>query len=471
MALGSEQPAPGSRPEGTSVEQLLVLADANLLAARYQMAISLGFHIVLAALGIGFPLITLIAHRRGLRRNDPEALILAKRWAKVQAVLFAVGAVSGTILSFEMGMLWPGLMGPFGDVIGLPFTLEGVSFFLEAIFLAIYLYGWKRLPARIHYLTLFPIVLAGIAGSFFIVSVNGWMNSPAGFALAGETVTNVNPWAAMFNPATGVQYVHMLLAAYMVSGFLVASVYAFGWLQGRRDRLHRLGFVVPFVLGVLATPAQVVVGDIAARRLIDAQPAKFAAIELLPETTARAPLTLGGLLIDEEVRGAIEIPGLASWLSTRDFDGVIPGLDAVAADEHPPVNIVHLSFQLMVGIGTGLLVLGGWFALAWWRRRDPPRSPWFWRFASLAGIGAVVAMELGWVTTEVGRQPWIVQGLVRTADAVTAAEGIVLTATAISLIYVGLGAITIAALRWISRRFAEGEEVIAPYGPPEEVTR
>lgn len=212
---------------------LLAVSEANLMAARYQMAISLGFHIILAALGIGFPLITLIAHTRGLRRKDPNALLLAKRWSKVMAVLFAVGAVSGTILSFEMGMLWPGLMGPFGDVIGVPFTLEGVSFFLEAIFLAIYLYGWKHLSARVHYLTLFPIVLAGIFGSFFIVSVNGWMNSPAGFAITADgTITNVDPWAAMFNPAALVQYVHMLLAAYMVSGFLVAGVYATGWLKG-----------------------------------------------------------------------------------------------------------------------------------------------------------------------------------------------------------------------------------------------
>jgi cytochrome d ubiquinol oxidase subunit I len=437
------------------------------------MAVSLGFHIILAALGIGFPLITLIAHTRGLRRQDPHALILAKRWSKVMAVLFAVGAVSGTILSFEMGMLWPGMMGPYGDVIGLPFTLEGVSFFLEAIFLAIYLYGWKHLSARVHYLTLFPVVLAGIAGSFFIVSVNGWMNSPAGFAVASDgTITNVDPWAAMFNPAAGVQYVHMLLAAYMVSGFMVASVYAVGWLKGRRDQLHRIGFAIPFVVGALAAPLQVVVGDAATARLIDAQPAKFAAMELLPETMARAPLTLGGALVDGEVRGAIEIPGLASWLGTRDIDGVVPGLDSVAPEDRPSaVNLVHWSFQLMVGIGTGLLALGVWFVVARWRHRDLPRSVWFWRLSALAGLGAIAAMELGWVTTEVGRQPWVVQDLVRTSDAVSAADGIVVTATAVTVTYLILGAITILALRWIAARFAAGETVAAPYGPPEEVSR
>ena len=440
------------------------------MAARYQMAISLGFHIILAALGVGFPLITLIAHRRGLRRGDPEALMLAKRWSKVMAVLFAVGAVSGTILSFEMGMLWPGLMGPYGDVIGLPFTLEGVSFFLEAIFIGIYLYGWKRLPARVHYLTLFPIVLAGIAGSFLILSANAWMNSPAGFTIAANgTIVDVNPWAAMFNSAVGVQYTHMLLAAYMVSGFTVAGVYAAGWLRGRRDRLHRLGFLIPFVLASITAPIQVLVGDIATRRLIDTQPAKFAAIELLPETTEEAPLTLGGALVDGEVRGAIEIPGLASWLATRDFGAEVPGLDAVPPNERPPVNIVHWSFQVMVGLGSGLLALAVWFAVAWWRRRDPPRSRWFWRFAAGSGVAAILAMESGWVTTEVGRQPWIVYGLVRTEDAVSAAGGIVVTATVISAIYLVLGAITIAVLRSMSKRFSAGRERATPYGPSEEM--
>ncbi len=448
-----------------------VLADTNLAAARYQMAISLGFHIIFAALGIGFPVITLIAHRRGLKRGDAAALQLAKRWSKVMAVLFAVGAVSGTILSFEMGMLWPGLMGPYGDVIGLPFALEGVSFFLEAIFIGIYLYGWKRLSARVHYLTLFPIVAAGIAGSFFILSANAWMNSPAGFTIAADgSITDVNPLAAMFNPAVGVQYTHMLLAAYMVSGFMVASVYAVGWMKGRRDRLHQLGFIIPFALAAIAAPLQIVVGDIATRRLIDAQPAKFAAMELLPETMEGAPLTLGGFLIDGEVVGAIEIPNIASFLGTRDFNGEVPGLDSVPVDEQPPVNVVHLAFQIMVGLGTGLLGLAMWFAVAWWRKKRLPRSIWFWRLAAGAGIAAIVAMEMGWITTEVGRQPWIVYGIVRTTDAVTNANGIAVFATIISLVYLGLGIITIAVLRRIAKRFAAGEEAPAPYGPNPAVT-
>ncbi len=441
-------------------------ADLNLLAARNQMAISLGFHIILAALGIGFPLITLIAHWRGLRTGDHHYLELARRWAKTMAVLFAVGAVSGTILSFEMGILWPGLMGPFGDVIGLPFTLEGVSFFLEAIFIGIYLYGWKRMPARLHFLSLFPIVAAGVAGSFFILTVNSWMNAPAGFSIVAGEVVDVDPWAAMFNAATPVQYLHMLMAAYMVSGFLVAGVYAWGWMAGRRDRHHALGFTIPFLVAAIASPVQILIGDVAARRLIEAQPAKFAAMELIPHGGTNVPLTVGGLLIDGEVVGAIEIPGLASFLGTRSFDGELPGLDQIPPDETPPVNIVHVAFQVMVGLGTALLLLAVWFGIVWWRRKSLPDSIWFWRFASVAGAAAVVAMEAGWVTTEVGRQPWVVWQLVRTADAVTAADGVVWSLTAIVVVYVGLGAGTITALRRMSAAFRAGAEVDTPYGPP-----
>lgn len=443
-----------------------LFADLNLLAARNQMALSLGFHIILASLGVGFPVITLIAHWRGLRSGDATYLELARRWAKTMAVLFAVGAVSGTILSFEMGMLWPGLMGPFGDVIGLPFTLEGISFFLEAIFIGIYLYGWKRLPARLHFLSLFPIVAAGIAGSFFILSVNAWMNAPAGFEMSGGQAINVDPLAAMFNDATAVQYLHMLLAAYMVAGFLVASVYAWGWLRGRRDRHHRIGFIIPFLVAAIASPIQILVGDTAARRLIDAQPAKFAAIELVTETGPNQPFTLGGLLIDDEVVGAIEIPGLGSLLGTRSLDGVLPGLDQVPDDERPPVNIVRISFQVMVAMGVALLALSGWFAWVWWRRRRLPESVWFWRGAAAAGLAAVVAMETGWITTEVGRQPWIVWQTVRTADAVTGADGIIWSLASIALVYIGLSAAAVFTLRRMSAGFRRGDEVTTPYGPP-----
>ncbi|CAN5192033.1 cytochrome ubiquinol oxidase subunit I [soil metagenome] len=444
----------------------IVFADLNLLAARNQMAISLGFHIIFAALGVGFPLITLIAHWLGLRKNDLHYLELARRWSKTMAVLFAVGAVSGTILSFEMGILWPGLMGPFGDVIGLPFALEAVAFFLEAIFIAIYLYGWDRLSPRIHFFSLIPIVFSGIAGSFFILAANAWMNNPAGFRFIDGEVSNVDPWAAMFNSGVWVQFIHMLLAAYMVSGFLVAGAYARGWIKGRRDPHHFRGFVIAFSVAAVASPVQILVGDVAARRLIDAQPAKFVAMELIPVGGSSLPLTIGGIYRDGEVVGAIEIPGLASLLGTRDINGSLPGLDQIPLDERPPVNIVHFSFQIMVGLGILLLLLSASYGYAWWRHRRPPQGRWFWRSASVAGVAAVIAMEAGWITTEVGRQPWIVYGLVRTRDAVTNAEGIIWSLIGTTLVYIGLTAATVIALRRVAGGLRRGGYIPTPYGPP-----
>jgi cytochrome d ubiquinol oxidase subunit I len=449
------------------VDTLILASEANLMAARYQMAISLGFHIILACFGIGFPLIAFIAHRRGWKKGDPDALRLARTWAKVMAVLFAVGAVSGTILSFEMGALWPGLMGPYGDVIGIMFALEGIAFFIEAIFIAIYLYGWKRMPALIHVWVLLPIALAGIAGSFFIVAVNAWMNAPSGFSVAPDgSIVDVDPLAAMFNSAVATQWTHMLTAAYMVSGFTIASVYAFRWLKGDRSRMVRLGFVIPFTVAAIASPIQVLIGDVATRRLVEAQPSKFAAMELLPETTANAPLTLGGVYIDGEVRYAVEVPGVASFLASRDVNAVVPGFDAVDPEDLPPVNVVHWSFQVMVAIGTALLALSAWYAWSWWRRRDPPTQKPFWWAAVAAGGASIIAMEAGWITTEVGRQPWIVWQRVRTADAVSASEGIVASAIAISLVYVVLAVLTISVLRIIAARTRAGEDVPTPYGPP-----
>ncbi len=441
-------------------------SELNLYAARYQMAFSLGFHIILAGFGVAFPFITFLAHRRGYTKRDPDSLRLAKRWSKVMAVLFAVGAVSGTILSFEMGMLWPGLMGPYGDVIGLPFALEGVAFFVEAILIGIYLYGWKRLPARLHMFVLLPMTVSGLAGSFFIISVNGWMNGPAGFSIGpGGEIIDVNPWAAMFNSAAVIEWLHMLIAAYMMTGFLVASVYAVRWLKGDRSRIVRLGFLIPFTVASIAAPIQILVGDVAARRLIEAQPAKFAAMEMIPETRTNAPLTLGGLYVDGEVRWAVEIPGLASLLGTRSLDGELPGLNEIPVADTPPVNVVHIAFQVMVGIGTALLLLAAWFGWSWWRRRGPPEAKLFWVASSFAGVAAIVALEAGWIVTEVGRQPWIVWQLVRTKDAVSLSTGIVASAITISLVYLGLGIVTIIVLRIIAKRMAAGEDVEIPYGP------
>lgn len=304
-------------------------APAGLLPARQQMALSLGWHIVLACFGVAFPTMIFVVHWRGIHRDDPVALGLARRWAKVSAVLFAIGAVSGTVLSFEMGLLWPGLMGTFGDVLGLPFAFEGLSFFVEAIFLGIYLYGWGRMPPRQHLLMLVPMGLAGVVGTFCVLSVNAWMNAPEGFRIEGGEVVDIDPWAAMFNDQVWLQFLHMWIAAFMVVGFLIAAVYAVGMLRGRRDEHHRLGFTVPFTFASVAAVAQPFVGHFLGLRVAETQPAKLAAFELALETERPSPLRLGGLLIDGEVRWAIDIPMIGSLIARNSLTEPVQGLETI----------------------------------------------------------------------------------------------------------------------------------------------
>ncbi len=445
----------------------LLSEPSQLLPARTQMAFTLGFHILLVPMGVAFTFIILVAHYRGLRRGDADALRLAQRWSKVAAVLFAVGAVSGTVLTFEMGLLWPGLMSRFGDAYGIPFAIEGLFFFLEAIFLAVYIYGWKRLPPWPHFLTGVPVVLSGIGGTLAVVAANAWMNQPAGFTMRNGRVVDVDPVRVIFNDAFWHEGLHMLLAAYLVAGFVVAGVYAVAMLRGRRDRHHRLGFLIAFTVAAVVMPFQIFVGDVAARQVFKQQPIKFAAQELVFETRRHAPEVIGGVLVDGEIRYGIKIPGLASWLADFSTETKVTGLASVPPRDRPPANVVHLAFNVMVGIATGLLALSLWFAVVWWRRRDLPRTPWFLRAAAVAGVASVVAMEAGWVVTEVGRQPWVVQGLLRTEDAVTRADGVWVSLAVVVVLYAAVGTATVLVLRSMARRWraADDEDPAVPYGP------
>ncbi|MFD0206795.1 MULTISPECIES: cytochrome ubiquinol oxidase subunit I [Saccharothrix] len=443
----------------TALDLVAAGAVENLLPARTQMALSLGWHIVFACFGIAFPAIVVFTEWRGHRRGDPVLTELAHTWAKAMGVLFAAGAVSGTLLSFELGILWPGLMDRFGEVFGFPFVLEGFAFFVEAIFVGVYLFGWNRLSPRAHVLSAIPMVVAGVAGAFFVVSANAWMNNPTGFRLDEQgNVVDARPWAAMFGPSTWPQFVHMWLAAFMVTGFLVASVYAVGMLRGRRDRYHRLGLLIPLTVAAVVTPVQIGVGDWIANVVADNQPTKLAAMEAHHETSAGVPLSLGGIYVDGELRYAVEIPYGLSLLIHHDPDGVVPGLAEVPADERPPVNVVHLAYNAMVGIGSALLLLAGWFGLVWWRRRRIPHTRWFLRAVAVSGVAAAVAMEAGWITTEVGRQPWIVYGILRTADAVSPAPGLGYGLVAVVVVYTVLTAFTVVVLR----RLARGHDTLAP---------
>ncbi len=448
---------------------LLADSSSNLLAARTQMGFTLGFHIVLACLGVAFPAVMLTAEWHGHRKKDPEALRLARNWSKAVAVLFAVGAVTGTVLSFEFGLLWPRFTGRFGDAFGVGFAIEGIFFFLEAIFIAIYIYGWDRLSPRAHMLAAVPIVISGIGGAFSVIAVNAWMNQPQGFDLdSAGNVTNVRPLEVLFNPATGYEFFHMFLAAYIVTGFLIASVYAVGMLRGRRDRYHRLGLVIPFTLAAIATPIQLFVGDTAARAIADDQPAKFAAMECIYKGGPDQTEYLGGICVDGQVKGGIGIPGLDSFLVGFSKNTDVTGLNQIPKDDQPPAKtMLHLSFDLMVGIATALFLLAVWFAISWWRRRDLPATRWFLRICAVAGVAAVVALWCGWIVTEVGRQPWIVNGYMRTADAVTPAQGIWWVFGVTMALYAALAVIAIAVLRGLSRRWREGApEAEIPYGPP-----
>jgi cytochrome bd ubiquinol oxidase subunit I len=445
---------------------------SELEAARSQMAFTLGFHIILASLGVGFPLVMLIANYIGLKRDDEVALLLARRWSKVVAITFAVGAVTGTVLSFEFGLLWPEFTGRFGEVFGVLFAIEGIFFFLEAIFVAIYIFGWKRLSPWTHFWSGVPIAICGIGGAFSVVAVNGWMNQPQGFTLKGGEVTDVEPLKVIFNPAVPYEVPHMILAAYLVTGFLVASVYAVGMLRGRRDRYHRLGLLIPLTLAVIMTPIQFAVGDTAARAIANDQPIKFAAMECVQETSTHVTEYIYGRCTSDGVKGGIGIPGFDSFLVGWSTSTQVTGLDTVPPDDRPPANtMLHWAFDTMVGICSVLILLGLWLGISWWRKRDIPGSPWFLRAVALSGIAAVVALECGWIVTEVGRQPWVVYEIMRTKDAVTGASGIWVTFAIVFVLYAVLGAATVITLRTLARRWREAgadDEADVPYGPSGE---
>lgn len=441
---------------------------AGLMPARQQMALSLGWHIILACFGVAFPAMIFVMHLRGIRKNDPVALNLAKRWGKVSAVLFAIGAVSGTVLSFEMGLLWPGLMGTFGDVLGLPFAFEGLAFFLEAIFLGIYLYGWGKMPPRLHLLMVLPMAITGVIGTYCVLAVNAWMNAPVGFDIVGGEVVNVEPWAVLFNQHAFLAFGHMWLAAYMVAGFSIASVYAVGMLKGRRDRHHRLGFMVPFAFATIAALAQPLAGHFLGHDLAERQPAKLAAFEFADETADGAtPLTIGGIYVDGEVKWAIEIPYVSSIASMNSLTEPVPGLDQVAEEDEPPVNFTHYSFLTMIGIGLLLLATVALFWFLRWRKRDLLENRWFLRFMAVSGLLAMTAMEAGWIATEVGRQPWIVYGVMRTTEAAADhSAGLWAVYGGSVLLYGGMTIAAIAILRSMARRWRAGEaDLPSPYGP------
>lgn len=422
----------------------------DILAARSQMAMSLAFHIIFAVIGIGMPLLMVIAEWRWLRTKDEVYLTLAKRWAKGTAILFAVGAVSGTVLSFELGLLFPHFMGAAGAIIGMPFSLEGFAFFTEAIFLGIYLYGWNRVSPRAHLFAGAIVALSGALSGIFVVIANAWMNTPTGFRLVDGKFVDIDPIAAMMNPHAFPQTLHMTLAAYAATGFVVAGIHAFMLLRGdRNNRFHRLGLSIALVVGGIAAFLMPISGDILAKAVAKNQPVKLAAMEGQFETETSAPLRIGGIPDEESrtTRYAIEIPYALSILAFGNPNATVRGLNEFPKDEHPPVAIVHFAFQIMVGCGMLMIAIAVWGAWRFWRLRKNQSKNWFdskWFLRSLVAAAPLgfIAIETGWVVTEVGRQPWIVYGIMRTSEAVTPMPGLVVPFVTFTILYVFLAIIT-----------------------------
>ncbi|AEU37136.1 cytochrome ubiquinol oxidase subunit I [Granulicella mallensis] len=417
----------------------------NLLAARSQMGMSLGFHIIFAVIGVSLPLMMTIAEWRWRSTGDPAYLFLAKRWAKGTTILFAVGAISGTVLSFELGLLWPRFMQYAGPVVGMPFSLEGFAFFTEAIFLGIYLYGWNRVPGWLHLFAGVVVSLSGLVSAIFVTLVNGWMNTPTGFDIVNGKFQNIHPLAAMLNPAGIPEAVHMVLAAYTAAGFATAGIHGFLLLRRGRNRFDEVAIGIALTVGGCAVLVQGISGDALARMVAQKQPMKLASLEGQFKTETSAPLRIGGLPFPDqrETKYAIEIPDGLSLLAFHDPHARIRGLDQEPEADWPNVRIVHVSFQIMVGCGSLLslfALVAAWLA---WKRGPLSKQKLFLKALILVSPLGFVALEAGWMVTEIGRQPWIIYHLMRTKDAVTSTPNIAVVFSIMTFVYLLLGVIVV----------------------------
>jgi cytochrome d ubiquinol oxidase subunit I len=420
----------------------------DLLAARTQMALSLGFHIIFAVMGIGMPALMVLAERKWLKTGDPVWLDLAKRWSKGTAILFAVGAVSGTVLSFELGLLWPRFMEYAGAIIGMPFSLEGFAFFTEAIFLGIYLYGWTRLSPRAHWWAGVAVAVSGTVSGIFVVFANAWMNAPTGFELVNGIPTNIDPIAAMLNPASFHQTLHMTLASFATTGIAVAGIHAWMLRKNPDDHFHRSALHIAMLVAIPASLLQPISGDISAKFVAKWQPAKLAAMEGQFETERGAPLRIGGIPNEttRETKYSLEVPKALSFLAFSDFNAEVKGLEEFPESDWPPVAITHFAFQIMVGLGTLMMLACLWVIYRWVRKQEVAHDRPLLTFLALLTPAGFIAVEAGWIVTEVGRQPWIVYGIMRTADAVTPMPGLIVPLIGISLLYLFLGVVVVYLL-------------------------
>ncbi|RZK90462.1 MAG: cytochrome ubiquinol oxidase subunit I [Pedobacter sp.] len=420
----------------------------DFLAARSQMALSLGFHIIYACIGMVMPFFMAISHYKWLKTNNEVYKHITKAWSKGVAIFFATGAVSGTMLSFELGLLWPKFMEHAGPIFGMPFSLEGTAFFIEAIALGFFLYGWDKLNKWFHWFTGVVVGVSGLASGILVVAANAWMNSPAGFDYVDGQYTNIDPIKAMFNDAWFTQALHMCLAAFTATGFAVAGVHALMILRKQHTDFHYKSFKIAAAFATVCALLQPISGDISAKDVAKRQPAKLAAMEALYKTEKPAPLIIGGI-VDEKnktVSNYIELPGALSFLAHGDFKAEVKGLDQIPEDEHPPVAITHYAFQIMVGLGTLMMLISVIYFFILWRKKTVLNTKWLLKLFVFAIPLGYIALEAGWVVTEVGRQPWIINGIMRTKDAVTPMPGIAWSFYLFSAIYFSLSLIVIFLL-------------------------
>jgi len=422
----------------------------DLLAARLQMAISLGWHIIFACIGMAMPFFMAFAEWKWMRTKDQVYLDLAKAWSKGVAIFFAVGAVSGTLLSFELGLLWPKFMEHAGPIFGMPFSLEGTAFFVEAIALGVFLYGWDKISPIAHWISGLLVGVSGVLSGIFVVAANGWMNSPSGFDFINGEYVNIDPIAALFNDAWFTQALHMTFAAFASTGFAVAGVHAIMLLRGHKIKFHKEALKIALIFGSIAAFAMPITGDLAAKDVAKRQPAKLAAMEAHYHTSKNAPLIIGGIPDDEnqKVDYAIEIPGGLSFLAHGSFDAEVIGLDQFEKEERPPVAVVHFAFQIMVGLGTLMMLIGFLYFIMRWRKWDYINNKWWLRILALSTPIGFIALEAGWTVTEVGRQPWIIYGVMKTKDALTPMPGIQYSLLVIVSVYIML---TLAVI-WLMAR-------------------
>jgi cytochrome bd ubiquinol oxidase subunit I len=421
----------------------------DLLAARLQMAVSLGFHILFSVAGMAMPLLMVLAEWRHQRTGDRVYRELAERWAKGTAILFAVGAISGTVLSFELGLLWPTFMEHAGPLIGMPFSLEGLAFFLESIALGIYLYGWDRVSPRVHLASGVVVAVSGAASGVLVIAVNAFMNTPQGFTRdAAGQLTDVDLWKAFFTPAFPTQALHMLIAAYCSVGFAVLGIHAWSLWRRGYNHFHAAALKLTLPMLFVVTPLQGLTGDLAGKHLAEHQPSKLAAVEALWETQRGAPLLIGGIPVNggRDVILGLHIPKLLSFAAKSDFNAEVTGLEDIPEGERPPVLIPHLAFQVMVGAGSAMLALVAWAGWLLWKKQDVSQHERFLSVATFSGPLGLIAVEAGWCVTEVGRQPWIIRGVMLTSEAVTPMPGLVYSLITSLAVYAFLGIVVVVLL-------------------------